>query len=280
MRAWPALRVSGLTTTFVPDVPTGDVLQAALLDHPLVAIEERTADEWHIVFADADERHAAASAVRLALPSLAIEALEVDDGDWAARSQASVHAIRVGNLTVAPPWDDRTLDAPHRIVIQPSMGFGTAHHPTTRLCLSALQRLPVAGARVMDVGTGSGVLALAASLLGAADVVAIDDDPDALHAAEENLTRNPGTRVAFMVADLRDFTHRPFDIVTANLTGGFLQTAATWLEHLTVEGGTIVMSGILASEAAAVVASFTRCTPTETTQEDEWVAFVLRREAP
>ena len=130
------------------------------------------------------------------------------------------------------------------------MGFGTGHHATTRLCLAALQQLDLRGRTVIDVGTGSGVLAIAASLLGAANVIGIDDDADAVSAARENLALNPRARVTLQVGDLRHAAPANADLVLANLTGALLVTAADRLRQLTDSGGRLILSGFLATRSA------------------------------
>ena len=117
-----------------------------------------------------------AALLDVTISGLTLTAVDVPDEDWAARSQASLKAVRVGNLIVAPPWD-----APIVVAIRPSMGFGTGHHASTRGCLVLLERAGVGrGTRACDVGTGSGILAIAAAKLGAHDVWATDIDPAAV----------------------------------------------------------------------------------------------------
>lgn len=276
MRTWPALRLSGLAAP-QPDAyaSTADLLHAALSDYPIAAVEEVSPDEWQVFFTTSDERRAAAQAISGLFPRVSVTPSDVADEDWAARSQASLHAVRVGGLVVAPPWDVQHAAEVRQIVIQPSMGFGTGHHATTRLCLSALQAVPLPGRRVLDVGTGSGVLAIAASLMGAVDVVGIDDDPDAIQAADENLDLNPGATVRLTIAELRAFDDGAFDVVIANLTGGLLMAAADRLVDLTRPDGTLILSGLMASEAEDVLARFGHCTVVSRSEEDEWVCVTL-----
>lgn len=279
MRTWPALRMTGLVSAG-PD--TTDLLQAALVDHAVAAIDEVSPDEWLVYFESADARTAATADVSVAFPLVGCEALEVPDDDWARRSQADLRAVRAGALVVAPPWDTAsastaTAGDARLIVILPSMGFGTGHHATTRLCLQAMQAIPLDGLRVADIGTGSGVLAIAASLLGAASVTGLDDDPDAVQSAQENLALNPDARVRFLQGDLRGFDERDVDVVTANLTGALLSATAAHLESLVRPGGWLVLSGILAVEADDVLKSFGNSRLEARSDEDGWVSLLLRR---
>ena len=263
VRTWPALDIH----------PVSELLQAALVDYDASAVDERSADDWRVFFTSPSERDRAAAALRIEFPDATIEAIDVPDEDWAARSQASLRAVRVGNIVVAPPWD--VPAGPVVIIIQPSMGFGTGHHATTRLCIDALQRLNIAGRTVLDVGTGSGVLAIAASLLGASRSVGIDDDADAITAARENLELNPHAEATMLVKDLRAADVGAADIVIANLTGGLLISAARALQDLVARGGSLVLSGLMAVEETDVLAAFPAWSVNYRSEEDEWLCVVI-----
>src|SRR5205823_14402197 len=196
-------------------------------------------------FHNADDRDRAAEALRAHFAGIDVRPLDVPDENWAARSQATLRAVTIGTLTIAPPWDVPVGSGFSRttIIIQPSMGFGTGHHATTRLCLAALQQIDLQGKSAIDVGTGSGVLAIAARRLGASGVLAIDDDADAIAAAEENVRLNQESRIAFELADLRASKIGQFDSVIANLTGGLLIAVADRLTSFAVAGGRLVLSG-------------------------------------
>jgi ribosomal protein L11 methyltransferase len=160
------------------------------------------------------------------------------------------------------------------------MGFGTGHHATTRLCLAALQALEVKERTVIDVGTGSGVLAIAASLLGAVNVRGIDDDEDAIHAAWDNLSLNPAAIVTLLVGDLRTTQLEPADVVFGNLTGGLLTASAAAMSTLAaIPHGRLILSGFQVLEETDVVASFTGFTVDRRELEDDWVCVTLKRGA-
>jgi len=282
------------------------MLYAELDDFEPVAIHELDAgDSWRVFFRTAAQRDAARSALASEFGNalFQVAAVNVDDEDWARRSQASLTAVRVGRLVVAPPWDvpdirDSRLatrdsseqldsDAKHEpgtanretpivIVIDPSTGFGTGHHPTTRLCLALLQQREVSGARVIDVGTGSGVLAIAAQKLGAARVVALDNDPDALQNAQNNVAQNGASDAIDVVNfDLSTVSVEPAQIVLANLTASVIQRHATALQRLVAQDGVLILSGFSGDEAEDVAGAF-HAAPQETLVEGEWAAITIQ----
>ena len=264
MKSWPALDASS---------DQSDLFLAAVDDFSPTAVEERDTG-LRVFFATPAARDAAVNSLR---HQFSVRAVDVDDEDWARRSQESLTAITVGRLTVVPSQQSPVISPDTTaIVIPPSMGFGTGHHATTRLCLAALQEIDLHGAFVLDVGTGSGVLAIAAARLGAARAFGIDDDADAIAAARENLVFNGVTNVEFAVSDLMRDRLPTADVVVANLTGALLVRAASRLTQAVRRGGVLIVSGIMASEGDDVRRAFANQAFVAAVQEDEWLAFTIR----
>ncbi len=300
-RRWPALEVRSAVTD-----PTGLVdglVAAALDDHAPLAIEDLippplppgglwdptappppaappTPVAWRVCFGSVDARDAAIGSLAGLGLDLTVTELDLPDDDWVARSQAANRAVTAGRFIVAPPWDvpSPVPEGTALIVIEPSMGFGTGHHQTTRLCLAALGQLDVAGRSVLDLGTGSGVLAMAASLAGARDTTGIDIDDDAILAARRSAAMNSLPRpVSFLTADVFTAPWPAADLVLANLTGAMLVRTASQLASLVLPGGQLIVSGFMDDEAAGVEAALTGFAVETRDREDEWCAFVLRR---
>jgi ribosomal protein L11 methyltransferase len=280
-RLWPALDVVA---------PDGMLLEGPererlllMLDDLLPTAVEETACRWRVYFADGAQRAHAAARLRDDLGAgFVVERVDVEDEGWAHKVQADLGAVTVGRFVVAPPWDAalsrdaQVAGADILIVIEPSTGFGTGHHQSTRLCLTALQALPLEGARVLDVGTGSGVLAIAASRLGAREVVAVDNDPDSIAAAQENVTRNGvGSRVIVRLDDLASLAVPPSDIVVANVTAWILCQHAPALTSLVRPGGHLVLGGFTRDQVPLVTGGFPGWSVTARDEEDDWVALTL-----
>ena len=242
--------------------------------------------ERRVYFFSAEARNAAQVAIaRILGPDGArTTPVDVSDDGWAARSHARLRAVRVGDLVVAPPWDApaSAVAAGTVVIIEPSMGFGTGHHASTRLCLRALQRMRDrlrASRRVVDLGAGSGVLAIAAALIGAQTVVAVERDPDALGNARDNIRRNRvADRVTLLAGDIADAAPHAGDVVTANLTGTFFARQAPAVLRCVRTGGLLLASGITAGEGQAARAALEPpLILRERNAEDEWLGFVFER---
>lgn len=283
MKSWPALEIRFTAPTPGVRAVAADLLAVALDDLHPTAIEEGDAG-WRVFFADPGARDAARRALTVALPgALTADPLDVPDEDWARRSQESLGAVRVGRIVVAPPWQTPLASDTHPgdlvLTILPSMGFGTGHHQTTRLCLALLQSRSPSGLRVLDVGTGSGVLALAAWRLGAAAVVAVDDDEDAVAAAGENLDLNrAGGAITLRRGDFRLMTGLEADVVLANLTGALLVRQAGTLAATVVPGGSLIVSGLTLDEEGTVTSALgLLLEPATRLVEGEWVGLRFDR---
>ena len=260
-----------------------DRLVALLADYGLVAIQEDDVarpTQWIAHFADTASRDSARQAIHRTreFRDLRLERTEIDDEDWARRTQADLPAIRIGRIVVAPPWDVPP-EAPGTIVviIEPSRGFGTGHHQSTRLALTLLQDRELSGKTMVDVGTGSGVLAIAAARLGAASSVAIDVDSDAIENARENVERNglSGT-VDVQVGDLAHTDLGPADVVTANLTGSLLTRHAWKLSRLVKPAGVLIAAGFTVEECERVKEAFAPTLAVVVSAEEEgWCGLAL-----
>ena len=263
-RSYPAIEV---TWPAFPGTELIEQLIASVGELGPTAVDER-ASGVVLFFNTAEQRDHAVDVVRAAAAGADIRPLWVSDESWAERSQASLEAIRVGRVVLAPPW--RSTERSHDtagsraddivITIVPSMGFGTGHHASTRLCLALMQDITFDGRTMLDIGTGSGALALAAWRLGARHVTAIDNDPDALTSASENVALNGAAaavelRLLDVTSVASPLTGR-FDVITANLTGALLTRSARVLASALAPGGTLIVSGVLEDEAPAVARVF------------------------
>ncbi|HEX2105071.1 MAG TPA: 50S ribosomal protein L11 methyltransferase [Solirubrobacteraceae bacterium] len=205
---------------------------------------------------------------------------EVAD-DWADRWRAFHAPVTVGGrLHVRAPWHAAGPPGAHDVVIEPGQAFGTGAHATTRLCLELLLELGEERAGAVDLGCGSGVLAIAAAKLGHGPVLAVDHDPLALDATAQNAAAN-GVRVAVRAYDLmRDGPAPAAPLVLANLVGPLLRRLAA--EGFAPDAGSaapraLIASGLLAAEGDAVAAAFARRGLRERTRraDGEWAALLL-----
>ncbi len=204
--------------------------------------------------------------------------------DWNEQWKKHFLPMRVTErLVIRPSWIDYQA-RPHDLVIEldPGMAFGTGHHATTRLMLRLLEaHAPTAGETVLDVGTGTGILAMAAALLGCQQVTAVDNDPEAVQAALKNVERNRlNDRVSVSGVSLARLPAAHYDLLLANIVQDTLLALAEDLCRLLAPGGMLMLSGILAGEQERrIEQAYTAygLHPHEKVWEKEWAAIVFQR---
>ncbi|AKH15733.1 50S ribosomal protein L11 methyltransferase [Deinococcus soli (ex Cha et al. 2016)] len=209
------------------------------------------------------------------------------DQDWLAEFKANLRPVQAGRVTIVPPWLRAEIPAGQvGLVIEPGMAFGTGHHATTRMAVEALSDLNLDGQTILDVGTGSGVLAIAGALLGAEYALGVDIDPITIPIAEENARDNavPEGRTAFMVGTLGDdlpgdvVADGVFDVLVANLYAELHDLlAGAYVGHLR-PGGPLILTGILTTKLPLVQDALDRegFTDVQVRTDGEWALVTAR----
>ena len=176
----------------------------------------------------------------------------LEDKDWEREWMDNFHAMRFGErLWVCPSWREIPEPDAVNVMLDPGLAFGTGTHATTALCLRWLDSLSLSGAKVLDFGCGSGILGIAALKLGAADMLGIDIDPQALQATEANAQRN-GVADKLTLALPKDDPQYLADIVCANILAAPLRELREVISGYCKQGGQIILSGILVEQAAEI----------------------------
>lgn len=217
------------------------------------------------------------------LPSIKIETASIPEQDWGESWKRFFKPLRVGSrFLVKPPWSKTRLKKSDLLIeINPGMAFGTGTHSTTRLCMVAMEkRFGKRGLSVLDVGTGSGILAIAAVRLGAAEVWANDIDRTAIEMARENVRRNGvSDRIRIRQGGVGNIRKR-FDLVMANLDfKSLIRMRMALIRHLK-EKGALILSGVLQTEEDRLRHCYLETNLLkwiETKQEGEWVCLTFRK---
>ncbi len=206
----------------------------------------------------------------------------IPEEDWAESWKQFFVPRRVGErLVVRPTWEEAEVGASDiEIVLDPGQAFGTGDHPTTRGCLTLLEKEGVQGRRVADVGCGSGILAVAAVKLGATGVLAVDSDALSVEAAKANAGRNGVVMTCFQgrgFAPIAD--HGPFDVVLSNIISSVLIQLAPEAAQRIAPGGAWIVSGIIQAHWPELLetAQANGFELEDKIEEDEWVSALLRR---
>ncbi len=204
----------------------------------------------------------------------------VQQEDWQNAWKKYYHAMDIGSrLAIVPGWESYDTDR-IRITMDPGLAFGTGTHETTALCLELLDSLVQGGERVLDVGTGSGILAIAALKLGAREADGVDIDPMCVRTAGENAERNGvDGRFRVLVGDLSDKAEGVYDIITANIVAAAILSLAPAVPALMAPGAKFICSGIIDERKGEVLAGLqaSGLRPVEIKEKRGWVCILCEK---
>ena len=210
----------------------------------------------------------------------AVETEGVEQEDWQNGWRKYYHPMDIGSrLAIVPSWQEYDTDRV-KLILDPGLAFGTGGHETTSLCLEALDQRVRGGERVLDIGTGSGILAIAALKLGAASAEGVDIDPVAVRTAGENAALNGvADKLTVLVGDLSDKASGKYDIITANIVANAIISLAPSVPDLMAEGAAFIASGIIDSRKDEVVAALEKAglSVQEVKEKRGWECIVCKR---
>jgi len=197
------------------------------------------------------------------------------NSDWIEIYQKSIEPLEIGKFYIHPTWDPKHSTLIN-IEIDPALAFGTGHHPTTASCLLAISKYVNANDELLDVGCGSGILAIGAMKLGAvAD--ACDTDPISVQNASENATLN-GLTFRELWEGSSSLSHKKYDIVVANIVADVLTFIAKELKNAMKKDAILILSGILNKYETKVLAFYKDCEVVEKIEKEEWITLVLKKQ--
>lgn len=267
-----------LAVSFVCDDLTHDLAVAELAAVGCYAFErtESTSTAYAHVSVDvADEIRTRLAALQQSHPVNSLDFRVIEPVNWNARWEASVSPVSVPPFVIRPSWAAGNESA-IEIVIDPKMSFGTAHHESTRLILGWLPAMMDGVSSVLDAGTGTGVLAIAAARLGAAEVVAFDNDPWSVTNARENIEVNQVQDTVRVLEGDLSVVSGSFDLVLANINRNVLLDSIGGFAQLLAAGGRLVLAGLLRSDRSTMLDALERTGyhVVDESVEGEWLSIV------
>jgi ribosomal protein L11 methyltransferase len=212
-----------------------------------------------------------------------VEPAPIPDVDWVARFREGFRSFAVGGFHIVPAWEPAPgpQTTGHTLRVLPARAFGTGTHESTRLCLLALESLAARRSlgRVLDVGGGTGILALAAAVLGAGPVTAVDIDPDAVESAREHARLNAAGLHVVRGDGGAPFARGRFDLVLANLTAPLLLEKRDEIAGLCAPSAIVVLAGFLREDAGCIAEAYSGLGAADVSVDGEWAALVIERRA-
>ena len=281
-----ALMEAGALSVSVEDADLGTDAEQPLFGEPGMEPEQTAWERSRVIALVGEEDDpstiilSAASASGLEAENLKFELRKIEEQDWVRLTQSQFDPIQIGkNIWVVPSWHQAPNPDALILELDPGLAFGTGSHPTTRLCMEWLEAHAPQNLSVLDYGCGSGILAMVAKKLGAATVIGVDIDPQAIESARYNSERNH-CDIAYHLPEAFGelYNKTTFDVVVANILSSPLKLMAPMLSGRVSANGALVLSGVLSRQANEVIAAYSPFISLSVWAEhDGWVALAGRR---